>query len=75
MSGAKRFGVLISFVLLVIVLSSVSAANIGALSHSADVTLSPDVSGCDVGTEFTVNVKNTGGYGIYDVKIAKTFYF
>jgi hypothetical protein len=45
----------------------------GILEHTSAVTLSPDKASCgDIPNEFTTTVENTGGFGIYDVKIAKT---
>jgi hypothetical protein len=52
----------------------VSAADIGALSHSTDVTLSPDVASCgDILQEFEVNIESSAAedFGIYNVKIYK----
>ena len=41
------------------------------MEHEATVTLSPNISSCDIPTKFTVNITNNAGYGIYNVKIYK----
>ena len=41
------------------------------MEHEATVTLSPNISSCNIPTKFTVNITNNAGYGIYNVKIYK----
>jgi len=47
--------------------------DIGILSHDSLVTLNPNVANCnqDLPNEFTLNIYNSQGYGIYDIKILK----
>ena len=71
----KNMSMVSMMVVLMFVVSAFSTGgDIAPMAHTSDVTLSPDVSNCNVPTQFTVNVENTGigGFGIYDVKIAKT---
>ncbi len=60
---------MISLIAVMLVLSVMSVY----ADHTAEITLSPDKANCDdLGKTFTINVENTGGYAIYDVKISKT---
>jgi len=56
--------------LLVVFAFGFASAEFSTSSHTPSVTLSPEIASCgDVANEFTVNIANTAGYGIYNVKI------
>ena len=74
LSGLAGF-LLIGFVAISLLsLSNFSTLAQGAepLSHDPIITISPNIASCgDLPNDFTVNVYNDGGYGIYNVKIYK----
>jgi hypothetical protein len=66
---SENFKFLGAFLLVVLMVGFVSA-EFSIMTHDAEVTLSPEIASCgDVANEFTVNIENTDGYGIYNVKI------
>ncbi len=75
--GAGSFN-LLTLMLTAVFAIAVFSANvfsdgIGTFAHTPEITLSPNIANCnqDLQTQFTVNINNTGGYGIYNVKIYK----